>query len=199
MTDLPISEFGRSIQLIGAVFASDKESHVVLLPSYDLGELPTSTSHYRMTVEDWQALQHQTDSVPTEALVKEGDKPAGKAIIMKSHRQVSKIVSWKVFKRDDYTCRYCARDDVPLTVDHLVTWESGGPSTEANLVASCGPCNNCRGEMPFGEWLKCKDYKRRSVNLSTAQQFANQALLPTLTNIPVSPHVVKGKKRKGRR
>ena len=193
------SEFGKSIQLIGALFADSKLCYGLLLPNSEFFQVNMQTNWYdEMTAEDWQALQHQTDSVPTEVLVKEGDKPAGKAIIMRAQRQVSKIVSWKVFKRDDYTCRYCARDDVPLTVDHLVTWESGGPSTEANLVASCGPCNNCRGEMPFGEWLKCKDYKRRSVNLSNAQQFANQALLPTLTNIPISPHVAKGKKRKRR-
>ena len=194
------SEYGKSIRLIGALFSDDKNGHInaLILPNETGVGLKSVNWQNGMTVEDWQALQRQTDSVPTEALVKEGNKPAGKAIIMKAQRQVSQIVSWNVYRRDDFRCRYCAFEG-PLTVDHLITWESGGPSIEENLLTACRNCNGIRGETPYAEWLNSSDYKKRSRKLSHAQQFANQALIPTLNFIPVSPHVIKGKKRKGRR
>ena len=58
-----------------------------------------------------------------------------KAVIRKCQRNIEQGVSWNVFRRDGYACRYCGNKEVPLTVDHLVLWEESGPSTEANLVS----------------------------------------------------------------
>jgi hypothetical protein len=82
-------------------------------------------------------------------------------------------------------------------VDHLVTWESGGPSIEENLVASCSKCNNARGETPYEEWLMSPYYKRVSANLGYQDKFANQVIVSRLANIPVTP-LKPGKKRKRR-
>ena len=124
-----------------------------------------------------------------------------RAIIRKCERQVSQHISWKVYRRDNFRCRYCGFEDGPLTVDHLVTWESGGPTTEENLVACCKRCNNRRGETPFDEWLKDPYFLRVSQGLSMSEKFSLQALLPTLADIPRNPIVRKRskKKKKGRR
>ncbi len=94
-----------------------------------------------------------------------------------------------MFKRDGYACRYCGRDDVPLTVDHLVCWESGGPSTEANLVSACRKCNKIRGNTPYADWLSHEYYVRSARGLSKAVQEANAAVSGTLGSIQLKIHV----------
>ena len=54
---------------------------------------------------------------------------------------VSKRTRFEVLRRDDYTCRYCHRDDVPLRVDHVIPTALGGSDDPGNLVASCQDCN----------------------------------------------------------
>jgi len=193
LENINLSEVGRSIQLIGAVYGDTDAAFVVLLPdAVPAGPLTL----VNMDSEDWKAFLRQTDLVEFEADVV--DRETGKlkrAIIRKSNRQISKIVSWNVFRRDGYCCRYCGKDDVPLTVDHLVTWESGGPHIEENLVAACSKCNNARGEMDYADWLNDRFYKRVSQGLSFEQRFANDAIAPRLANIERTP-LKEGKKRK---
>ena len=50
--------------------------------------------------------------------------------------------------RDGSTCQYCQVKLPPneLTLDHVVPRSRGGASTWENLVASCCPCNNRKGD-----------------------------------------------------
>jgi len=195
LTDLDMAEVGRSIQLVGAVYAKagTDDAWVLLLP----GEEPIEAASVTLDQDEWLEFLRQTDLVEIRALVKDEHGKVGRAIVRKCERQVSQNVSWEVFRRDGYRCRYCGADQVPLTVDHLVTWESGGPSTPENLVACCKRCNNVRGETPFDEWLKDPYFKRVRKGLSIGERFALDALVPRLADIPRSPIVVKqGKKRK---
>jgi hypothetical protein len=52
-----------------------------------------------------------------------------------------------VFKRDDFTCRYCGRKtpSVVLQVDHVIPVAEGGDNEIENLVTSCFECNNGKG------------------------------------------------------
>jgi len=199
LRDIDMAEVGRSIQLIGAVYADEGSAWAVLLPGVEMreGDEPRPVT---LTIDEWNDFLRQTDLVELEALVAgagENGKP-GKAIVRKSARQVAKHTSWVVFRRDGFACRYCGADEVPLTVDHLVTWEDGGPSIEANLVTSCSKCNNARGTTPFADWLMSGYYKRVSAGLGYEEKFANQALVPTLADIPITP-LKPGKKKRGRR
>ena len=53
----------------------------------------------------------------------------------------------RVHERDDYTCQYCAIDLTPetATVDHVLPVSRGGLSDFDNLVSSCTPCNERKG------------------------------------------------------
>ena len=54
------------------------------------------------------------------------------------------IPSWlrkKVFKRDNYTCKYCGAQKVSLHADHVYPESKGGETSLENLVAACGKCN----------------------------------------------------------
>jgi len=56
-----------------------------------------------------------------------------------------------LFARDDYCCMYCGRhrgqlrDRDFLTRDHILPTSRGGGNTWNNVVTSCSPCNNRKG------------------------------------------------------
>lgn len=57
---------------------------------------------------------------------------------------VSKRLRYEVFRRDDFTCRYCGAKapDVQLRPDHVVPVALGGTDDPSNLVTSCDACNS---------------------------------------------------------
>lgn len=54
---------------------------------------------------------------------------------------VSKRTRFEVLRRDGHRCRYCRREDLPLTVDHVIPRSLGGSDGPENLVAACRDCN----------------------------------------------------------
>jgi hypothetical protein len=186
--DFPLKEVGRSVMLIGAVYADNDTAYCMVFPEYQ-GDAPPGED-VELTQDDWAALLRQGDLVETEVLAKAKDGKLVKAIIRKCQRQIAQQVSWNVYRRDGYECRYCGRNDVPLTVDHLVLWEDGGPSTEDNLVAACKKCNKVRGNTSYHDWLLHPYYKKRSrENLTEAQIAANHAILSRLDKVERVNHV----------
>jgi hypothetical protein len=66
---------------------------------------------------------------------------------------------FEVFKRDDFTCRYCGRKspDVILEVDHIVPRADGGSDDEMNLLTSCWECNSGKSDKPLSEVMTGED------------------------------------------
>ena len=62
---------------------------------------------------------------------------------MSERKPISKGLRFDIFRRDQFTCRYCGRrpPEVVLEIDHLVPVASGGDNTEPNLLTSCDACN----------------------------------------------------------
>lgn len=56
-----------------------------------------------------------------------------------------KLTRREVFRRDNYTCQYCGRRDLPLTVDHVLPKHLGGEHIWTNVVAACPACNHRKG------------------------------------------------------
>lgn len=201
LSDLNILDVGNTIQLVGAVYADGEKMLLCLFPE-DRGVLmrgesesvvfyPSDTPGHEVEVhvldmgpEDWQTFLRQTDILEVEILTKASDGTLAKAIIRKSQRQIDTNVQWKVFKRDGYRCRYCGNDDCPLTVDHLIQFEVGGPYTLQNLVSACRKCNKVRGNTDFPDWLRHPRYKDLSKRLTPEVRALNEALLGTLDTIP---------------
>lgn len=189
LDQIDLLKFGHTIQMAGAVYVGEGKVFLAMFPDDkeqvgDGAEIATLD----MTLDDWQKFLRQTDLLETEIWTRASDGTLAKAIARKSQRQISQGVSWAVYKRDSYKCRYCADDDVPLTVDHLVLWEEGGPSTEANLVAACRRCNKTRGNTQYAAWLEHPHYRKVSKNLDAATRQANTALVETLGSIPRQVH-----------
>ncbi|MCX6054017.1 MAG: HNH endonuclease [Chloroflexi bacterium] len=51
----------------------------------------------------------------------------------------------EIFRRDRFTCQYCGKKTLFLTVDHVLPKHLGGKHTWKNLVAACPPCNHRKG------------------------------------------------------
>ena len=182
--DFPLKEVGHTVLMAGAIYSGPDQMYFLPFPAMaDLELMQIELVH--LTDEQWNRVILQADTMETEVLQLAADgKDVVKAIVRKCERQIAQQVSWNVYKRDNFHCRYCGSADRPLTVDHLILWEEGGPSIEANLVASCRKCNKARGRMQYEEWLQSPYYRKVSVGLSALVRADNLELVKTLDTIP---------------
>jgi hypothetical protein len=198
LSDLNLHDIGATIQMTGAVYSSAEKTYLVFFPTEGAavpeggieGVPPFGDIDVlKMDHAEWEVFLRQTDVMEHEMFLRASDGTITKAIARKCERQISQQVSWRVFKRDGYQCRYCADNDTPLTVDHLVRYEEAGPSTEANLVAACKKCNRVRGNASYAQWLRHDYYRKVSKNLDDATRQANEAVAGTLDAIPRVVHM----------
>jgi 5-methylcytosine-specific restriction endonuclease McrA len=50
----------------------------------------------------------------------------------------------KVYKRDNYSCRYCGKENLQkgdISIDHVIPRYKGGDNNLENLVTACYMCN----------------------------------------------------------
>ena len=185
--DLDLMAVGQEIQLVGGIWAGAGQEYLCYFPDYGAQYAPVDLP---LTPAEWELLLKQSDQVETTVTRRAADGTPVKAILRKCQRNIELGVSWEVYRRDHYACRYCGNAEVPLTVDHLVLWEEGGPSTVANLVSACRKCNKTRGRTPYRDWLHHPYYRDvASPKLTPAQRLANAALLDGLDAIPRLAHV----------
>lgn len=182
LDDIQIHDLGNTIQISGIIMSGDEIDYCCFLPDYV--ENLHNISYLDMNLEDWKKFFHQTDTLETEIFTNENGQLT-KTIVRKCERQIDQFISWKVFHRDNYSCRYCGRTEIPLTVDHLILWEDGGPSIEENLLSACRKCNKTRGRMKYEDWLNSNYYKEISQKLPNDIVRKNEYLASTLSSIPV--------------
>lgn len=178
---IDLLDVGHEVQTVGVILQGKGRTALVMYPDEQLGMQLTQVY---LTVEQWRALLEQSDFQNREVEVVEQDGSIGKAFLRKSQRTIDASVQWGVWKRDGYACRYCGKDDVPLTIDHLITWEERGPTIAENLVTACRKCNRVRGTMPYEQWLQSDHYRSVSASLTESERDANASLVAGLSSIP---------------
>jgi hypothetical protein len=180
--DIDILKVGHDIQLYGAVYSDKGRLYVIPMPDEDPQDLRDVHSDMifagkqamllRLSADELNTFFRQTDVLDVQG--------PDKTVLRKSQRQIDQSISWNVYRRDSYTCRYCGRDDVPLTVDHVDLWEVGGQSVEENLITACRRCNKLRGSMPYEKWITSVEYMRVSKELPSAITRLNMAKVDQL-------------------
>lgn len=183
--DIGLLKFGHTVNLVGAVYldSGTNKRYQILFPGESPHDSHTQNSD-ELTTDEWNKLFEQTDHLDAEIFAKDENGALIKVIARKSQRNIAQEVMWEVYRRDGYACRYCGNDKTPLTTDHLVLWEEGGPSTVANMTCACKKCNRTRGSMQLIDWLQHPYYQKVSAALTPEQRAANAALLGTLDKIP---------------
>ena len=176
--EIPIRQFGNDYEITGMLYTNQKkESVIVVLPQENVNE--NNVSIIFPSKEDWDRLLVQSDTNEVE-----GIRDGQKVILRKGQRNIDSKIMWNVFRRDKYKCRYCGIDFVPMTVDHIITWETGGATHEKNLVCSCRKCNKTRGNLSYREWLNSDYYMSKLQYLSNDVIIKNQDLLRSLDTLP---------------
>lgn len=178
-----IKKFGVEYQISGMILSNGETNLVCSFPNLS-GNAKNSETWF-VTLDEWKKLIRQLDLVEVDMIEKSSDGKLVKNIVRKTTRQIEQKISWRVFKRDHYECRYCGNNDTPLTVDHIILWEMMGPSIEENLLSSCKKCNKRRGNMLYANWLDSDYYKKVSQNLTESKRQANIDLIDVLDNIPL--------------
>lgn len=201
LSDIDILSVGNELGLVGAVWAGKgiavictfPNSPAEIFPGHGKPQFVVDGEEHElhtmnMDTDEWATFIRQCDLMETEVLQKAKDGTLTKIILRKSSRNVEPTVQWKVFRRDECRCRYCGRNDAPLTVDHLVLWEQGGPSTEENLLSACRKCNKARGNMEYDVWLESPYYVKVSSFLPIPVLEANRKVASTLAKTPRRLH-----------
>lgn len=174
--DIPLLSWGNEITIKGVIMEDTNErAHIVLLP------MEKPSKEFRIltpSAEEWYILQDQLDKCNVQSQL---DKLI---ILRKNQRILDQKIAWEVYRRDKYKCRYCGIDNVPLTVDHIITWESGGATHADNLMSSCRKCNKKRGNLEYGNWMRHSYYIEKSQFLSQQERDANDAITLKLASLP---------------
>lgn len=188
LKDINILDIGNTIQITGAIWSGNGNDYLCYFPN-ELDNEMCEMKIVDMDTEDWKKFIKQTDILETEILSNSRDGKLSKIIVRKTARQIDSRIQWKVFKRDEYKCRYCGNDDIPLSVDHIVLWEEGGATVEENLISACKKCNRTRGNMKYTDWLESDYYKKKSKNLEYDTICNNSSAYEIAENIPKVNHI----------
>lgn len=67
---------------------------------------------------------------------------------MSRRNTISNSTRYDIFKRDNFTCRYCGKSapNVELEIDHIRPVSKGGTNKKNNLATSCMKCNNGKSD-----------------------------------------------------
>ena len=184
LSDIDLLRVGHEIQLYGAIYSDRERIYLIPLPDENPKQLNALHSDILVEDDDMTAVELVMDADEMAKFLNQADVldvlGPGKAILRKSQRQVDSVISWRVYRRDGYACRYCGRDDAPLTVDHIDLWEDGGATVDANLNTCCRRCNKLRGRTAYPDWIASRDYAKVSKKLDPLYREANLILVPRL-------------------
>lgn len=56
-----------------------------------------------------------------------------------------------IYLRDNYTCQYCGKRGMTMTIDHIIPKSRGGKDHWENLVVCCPRCNNRKSDRSLEE------------------------------------------------
>lgn len=180
LNDINLYDIGNEITIAGTIWTGKGLVFITLVP--DKKEDLSNPKLLPLTLSEWQTLLKQADTLETEIFQKD---PTGitKILLRKTQRQIDNYLQWAVFKRDEYKCRYCGRDSIPLSVDHIDLWEDGGAAIQENLLTACRQCNKDRGRMQYEVWIHSDFYYKKSKNLPDVIKARNMEVLDTLPEL----------------
>lgn len=66
------------------------------------------------------------------------------SMIHRPHPHIT-LTRREILRRDNFTCQYCGKHTLELTIDHVIPRHLGGQHAWKNVVAACPSCNHHKG------------------------------------------------------
>ena len=96
-------------------------------------------------------------------------------------RKAVKFSRRNIIKRDRHQCMYCGKNDIPLTIDHVLPRSLKGRSIWENVVACCPECNSKKGnKTPRKAGMRLLSKPKEPTVLT----FIRNSYLSTISNKP---------------
>lgn len=137
--DIEYHWFGHRLKMSGVVYQGEEDTYILMFPTgleFEYGDAVW------LSWGQWMSVIEATDQPQYEDVMK--------ILRKKQEAAVSGGVQWAVFERDGYTCMFCGKvggRNAPLTVDHFIPLEDGGPNEMSNYLTACRRCNKRKGSM----------------------------------------------------
>lgn len=173
--DIELLQVGNDYQIAGLLFSGRGKTFAVTLP-HKHDDVYEPIDQLALSKDELEKFLFQLDTLSTKVLTLGDDGDLVKAVVRKSQRQIDNVIQWQVFDRDNYTCRYCGRKGIPMSIDHIIVWEDGGATVADNLLTACKSCNRDRGNTPYVDWLNSRFYQQKSKHLPETVKNANLAV-----------------------
>lgn len=110
------------------------------------------------------------------------------------YRGIVSFSKKNVFRRDNHTCQYCGRNEVELTIDHVIPKSRGGNTSWENVVVACLECNLKKGNRTpreVGIRLLKRPYTPHFLIHNSVYQSAPKSFIKSWSKyIPFKLHVV---------
>jgi len=171
-----LEKYGNELTISGLIIGNDLTQEVIMFPNEEFKE----PIIFNPTQTEIQEIFNQLDTLEITGFQK--------IVLRKSQRNIEQGISWEVFRRDNFTCRYCGANNVPMTVDHVVLWEDLGDSVTKNLICACRKCNKTRGNMKYPDWLQSTYYLAKIANVSNAIAKLNIDAWEIAKAVPLRKH-----------
>lgn len=117
------------------------------------GSITDKLVSFRLRISHEETMR--TKQTLTEAGLIIGDWSLSTSLRTDAGRPLAHVwneIRSRIFKRDDYTCRYCGERGKKLECDHVVPVSRGGGHDDSNLVTSCFACNRSKRDKLVEEW-----------------------------------------------
>ncbi len=186
--EFDVKNVGFGTGLAGMFMSSLDGAYIITFPD-EHSSVALPLEYVTPTQEEFEAIIHQMDTHEIELFNKNTN---AKIIVRKSQRNMDQNIVWQVFRRDNFTCRYCGEDKMPMTYDHVMLWEDDGDTTLMNGVCACRKCNKTRGNLSYKDWLESTYYLEVSKDLPDSIKEQNRILGVIYTKFPKK---ISGRKR----
>jgi 5-methylcytosine-specific restriction endonuclease McrA len=108
---------------------------------------PSQTPEYKRAYYETHKDMYRAISARRDALDPEGrlERTRRRRARIKGAITTLTIAEWKdILAYFGNACAYCLRDDVPMTMDHIVPISKGGAHSAENVVPACMACNQAK-------------------------------------------------------
>jgi 5-methylcytosine-specific restriction endonuclease McrA len=90
----------------------------------------------------WVYLEHKVRALLHDTKAWTTDPPSLKSLNVPTVWDIPMDVQFEVFRRDQFSCRYCGTKNQELEIDFRVPPEDGGSLEADNLITACVECKN---------------------------------------------------------